>query len=53
MLQPRHITICAEGDRRSSEGRVDVVIIQLSNDDKEDNDKEDDDIEEEKSVHVQ
>ena len=33
----------AEGDRRSSEGRVDVGIIQLSNDDKEDDDKEDDD----------
>ena len=32
-----------EGDRRSSEGRVDVGIIQLSNDDKEDDDKEDDD----------
>ena len=33
----------AEGDRRSSEGRVDVGIIQLSNDDKEDDDQEDDD----------
>ena len=33
----------AEGDRRSSEGRVDVGIIQLSNDDKKDDDKEDDD----------
>ena len=31
----------AEGDRRSSEGRVDVGIIQ--DDDKEDDDKEDDD----------
>ena len=33
----------AEGDRRSSEGRVDVGIIQLSNDDKKDDDKKDDD----------
>ena len=31
----------AEGDRRSSEGRVDLGVI--TNDDKEDDDKEDDD----------
>ena len=37
------LTGAAEGDRRSSEGRVDVGIIQLFNDDKEDDDKEDDD----------
>ena len=34
----------AEGDRRSSEGRVDVGIIQLSNDDKKDDDKKDNDV---------
>ena len=37
------ILILSEGDRRSSEGRVDVGIIQLSNDDKKDDDKKDDD----------
>ena len=41
----------AEGDRRSSEGRVDVGIIQ--DDDKEDDDKEDDDKEDEKLVRIQ
>ena len=37
------VLFLSEGDRRSSEGRVDVGIIQLSNDDKKDDDKEDDD----------
>ena len=62
----RCVSVVTEGDRRSSEGRVDVGIIRcryypmlvLSNGDKEDEDKEDDDkenddIEDEKLVRVQ